>query len=123
MLILGCWKIRQSDCLCFLSTGDPGVGKTAIAEGIAQRMYAGDVPDTLKECRLVALDMGALIAGASYRGEFEERLKKVVDRVKESEGEIILFIDEVRENEYLFVSSIVSLFTQSTCNIHRCIQL
>lgn len=75
--------------------GDPGVGKTAIAEGIAQRMYAGDVPDTLKECRLVALDMGALIAGATYRGEFEERLKKVVDRVKESEGEIILFIDEV----------------------------
>eukprot|EP00804_Cyclotella_cryptica_P030087 CCRYP_009513-RD/>CCRYP_009513-RD protein AED:0.14 eAED:0.14 QI:0/0.5/0.2/1/0.5/0.2/5/343/671 len=81
--------------------GDPGVGefscggKTAIAEGIAQRMYAGDVPDTLKECRLIGLDMGALIAGASYRGEFEERLKKVVDRVKESEGEIILFIDEM----------------------------
>jgi len=75
--------------------GDPGVGKTAIAEGIAQRMYQGDVPDTLKECRLVSLDMGALIAGASYRGEFEERLKKVVDRVKESEGEIILFIDEM----------------------------
>lgn len=71
------------------------MGKTAIAEGIAQRMYQGDVPDTLKECRLVSLDMGALIAGASYRGEFEERLKKVVDRVKESEGEIILFIDEV----------------------------
>jgi ATP-dependent Clp protease ATP-binding subunit ClpB len=75
--------------------GDPGVGKTAIAEGIAQRMYAGDVPDTLKECRLIGLDMGALIAGASYRGEFEERLKKVVDRVKESDGEIILFIDEM----------------------------
>ncbi|KAL3795808.1 hypothetical protein ACHAWO_005863 [Cyclotella atomus] len=75
--------------------GDPGVGKTAIAEGIAQRMYAGDVPDTLKECKLVALDMGALIAGASYRGEFEERLKKVVDKVKESEGGIILFIDEM----------------------------
>mmetsp|Transcript_1537 Transcript_1537/g.2803 ORF Transcript_1537/g.2803 Transcript_1537/m.2803 type:complete len:213 (-) Transcript_1537:2201-2839(-) len=75
--------------------GDPGVGKTAIAEGIAQRMYSGDVPDSLRDCRLVGLDMGALIAGASYRGEFEERLKKVVDRVKESEGEIILFIDEV----------------------------
>jgi len=75
--------------------GDPGVGKTAIAEGIAQRMNSGDVPDSLKDCKLVGLDMGALIAGASYRGEFEERLKKVVDRVKESEGEIILFIDEM----------------------------
>ncbi|KAL7550351.1 hypothetical protein ACHAWF_013613, partial [Thalassiosira exigua] len=75
--------------------GDPGVGKTAVAEGIAQRIDAGDVPDSLKDCKLVGLDMGALIAGASYRGEFEERLKKVVDRVKESEGEIILFIDEM----------------------------
>ena len=75
--------------------GDPGVGKTAIAEGIAQRIYSGDVPDSIKECRLVGLDMGALIAGASYRGEFVERLKKVVDRVKESEGGIILFIDEM----------------------------
>mmetsp|Transcript_23137 Transcript_23137/g.48423 ORF Transcript_23137/g.48423 Transcript_23137/m.48423 type:complete len:808 (+) Transcript_23137:256-2679(+) len=75
--------------------GDPGVGKTAIAEGIAQRMMVGDVPDTLKECRLIGLDMGALIAGASYRGEFEERLKKVVDRVQKSDGEIILFIDEM----------------------------
>jgi ATP-dependent Clp protease ATP-binding subunit ClpB len=75
--------------------GDPGVGKTAIAEGIAQRMNSGDVPDSLQDCRLVGLDMGALIAGASYRGEFEERLKKVVDKVKESEGEIILFIDEM----------------------------
>jgi len=75
--------------------GDPGVGKTAIAEGIAQRMISGDVPDSLQDCRLIGLDMGALIAGASYRGEFEERLKKVVDRVKESEGEIVLFIDEM----------------------------
>lgn len=75
--------------------GDPGVGKTAIAEGIAQRMYTGDVPDAIKDCKLVGLDMGALIAGASYRGEFEERLKKVVDAVKDSEGEIILFIDEM----------------------------
>jgi ATP-dependent Clp protease ATP-binding subunit ClpB len=75
--------------------GDPGVGKTAIAEGIAQRMMSGDVPDTLKDCRLIGLDMGALIAGASYRGEFEERLKKVVDRVQEANGEIILFIDEM----------------------------
>ncbi len=71
------------------------VGKTAIAEGIAQRMYSGDVPDAIKECKLIGLDMGALIAGASYRGEFEERLKKVVDRVKDSDGEIILFIDEM----------------------------
>ena len=70
-------------------------GKTAIAEGIAQRMNSGDVPDSFQDCRLVGLDMGALIAGASYRGEFEERLKKVVDRVKESEGGIILFIDEM----------------------------
>ena len=75
--------------------GDPGVGKTAIAEGIAQRMNSGDVPDSLQDCKLIGLDMGALIAGASYRGEFEERLKKVVDRVKDSEGEIILFIDEM----------------------------
>ena len=75
--------------------GDPGVGKTAIAEGIAQRIHSGDVPDSLRDCKLIGLDMGALIAGASYRGEFEERLKKVVDKVKESEGEIILFIDEV----------------------------
>lgn len=75
--------------------GDPGVGKTAIAEGIAQRMYTGDVPDAIKDCKLIGLDMGALIAGASYRGEFEERLKKVVDRVKDSEGGIILFIDEM----------------------------
>jgi len=75
--------------------GDPGVGKTAIAEGIAQRMLDGDVPDSLQDCKLVGLDMGALIAGASYRGEFEERLKKVVDAVKDSEGGIILFIDEM----------------------------
>lgn len=75
--------------------GDPGVGKTAIAEGIAQRMYTGDVPDAIKDCKLIGLDMGALIAGASYRGEFEERLKQVVDAVKDSEGEIILFIDEM----------------------------
>jgi len=75
--------------------GDPGVGKTAIAEGIAQRMYTGDVPDAIKDCKLIGLDMGALIAGASYRGEFEERLKKVVDAVKDSAGEIILFIDEM----------------------------
>ena len=76
--------------------GDPGVGKTAIAEGIAQRMIAGDVPDSLKSpCRLIGLDMGALIAGASMRGEFEERLKSVLEEVEKSDGEIVLFIDEV----------------------------
>ncbi|MDP8994471.1 MAG: AAA family ATPase, partial [Pseudomonadota bacterium] len=75
--------------------GDPGVGKTAIAEGLALRIANGDVPDSLKDRRLMALDMGALIAGAKYRGEFEERLKGVLDEVKQGEGEIILFIDEM----------------------------
>ncbi|MCT2399678.1 ATP-dependent chaperone ClpB [Novosphingobium mangrovi (ex Huang et al. 2023)] len=75
--------------------GDPGVGKTAIAEGLALRIANGDVPDSLKDRQLMALDMGALIAGAKYRGEFEERLKAVLDEVKGAEGEIILFIDEM----------------------------
>ncbi|KTE75235.1 ATP-dependent chaperone ClpB [Sphingopyxis sp. A083] len=75
--------------------GEPGVGKTAIAEGLALRIVNGDVPDSLKDRRLLALDMGALIAGAKYRGEFEERLKGVLDEVKSAEGEIILFIDEM----------------------------
>ncbi|MBY8828082.1 ATP-dependent chaperone ClpB [Hephaestia mangrovi] len=75
--------------------GDPGVGKTAIAEGLALRIANGDVPDTLKDRQLMALDMGALIAGAKYRGEFEERLKGVLDEVKGAEGQIILFIDEM----------------------------
>ena len=75
--------------------GDPGVGKTAIAEGIAQRIVQGDVPDTLKSKRIVALDMGALVAGTSFRGQFEERLKSVLKEVSESNGEIILFIDEL----------------------------
>jgi ATP-dependent Clp protease ATP-binding subunit ClpB len=75
--------------------GDPGVGKTAIAEGLALRIANGDVPDTLKNRRLMALDMGSLIAGAKYRGEFEERLKGVLDEVKGAEGEVILFIDEM----------------------------
>eukprot|EP00529_Nitzschia_sp_RCC80_P005139 CAMPEP_0113490790 /NCGR_PEP_ID=MMETSP0014_2-20120614/27226_1 /TAXON_ID=2857 /ORGANISM="Nitzschia sp." /LENGTH=1022 /DNA_ID=CAMNT_0000384569 /DNA_START=217 /DNA_END=3285 /DNA_ORIENTATION=+ /assembly_acc=CAM_ASM_000159 len=75
--------------------GDPGVGKTAVAEGIAQRMISGDVPDTLKGCRLIGLDLAALVAGASMRGEFEERLKAVLEEVTNSEGEIILFIDEM----------------------------
>jgi len=75
--------------------GDPGVGKTAIAEGIAQRMIAGDVPDSLKDCRLIGLDLAALVAGATMRGEFEERLKAVLEEVTKSEGEVILFIDEM----------------------------
>ena len=75
--------------------GEPGVGKTAIVEGLAIRIANGDVPDGLKDRRLLALDMGSLIAGAKYRGEFEERLKGVIDEVKQSQGNIILFIDEM----------------------------
>ena len=75
--------------------GHPGVGKTSIAEGIAQRITKGDVPESLKDKKLLALDLGALLAGSKYRGEFEERLKSVLDEIKSNDGEIILFLDEL----------------------------
>ena len=75
--------------------GEPGVGKTAIAEGLAQRIISGDIPDTLKDRRIVALDLAGLVAGTKYRGEFEERMKRVMDEVRKAQGEVILFIDEL----------------------------
>ena len=75
--------------------GEPGVGKTAIVEGLALRILKGDVPSSLKDKKIWELDMAALVAGAKYRGEFEERLKNVLNEVKKSEGEIIMFIDEI----------------------------
>ena len=75
--------------------GTPGVGKTAIIEGLAQRIVSGDIPDSLKDVEIVALDMGLLVAGAKYKGEFEERLKSVIKEVKDSDGRIVLFIDEI----------------------------
>jgi len=75
--------------------GEPGVGKTAIVEGLAQRIINGDVPSALQDRKLISLDMGSLLAGAKYRGEFEERIKNILKKVKESEGKIILFIDEI----------------------------
>ena len=84
-------KTKNNPCLI----GEPGVGKTAIAEGLALRIVRGDVPEGLKDCTIFSLDMGALVAGAKYRGEFEERLKAVLQEVKKSNGKIILFIDEL----------------------------
>ena len=84
-------KTKNNPCLI----GEPGVGKTAIAEGLALRIVRGDVPEGLKDCTIFSLDMGSLVAGAKYRGEFEERLKAVLQEVKKSEGKIILFIDEL----------------------------
>ncbi len=84
-------KTKNNPCLI----GEPGVGKTAIAEGLASRIVRGDVPEGLKNCTIFSLDMGSLVAGAKYRGEFEERLKAVLQEIKKSEGKIILFIDEI----------------------------
>ena len=75
--------------------GEPGVGKTAIVEGLANRVVSGDIPEGLKDKKIIALDMGTLIAGAKYRGEFEDRLKAVLKEVSKAEGEIILFLDEL----------------------------
>jgi ATP-dependent Clp protease ATP-binding subunit ClpC len=84
-------RTKNNPCLI----GDPGVGKTAIAEGLALRIVSGDIPDLLKNKRIVALDLAGLVAGTKYRGEFEERMKKVMEEVRRSEGQVILFIDEL----------------------------
>lgn len=84
-------KTKNNPCLI----GEPGVGKTAIAEGLALRIVRGDVPQNLRDRSIFSLDMGLLVAGAKFRGEFEERLKAVLDEVQKSDGKIILFIDEL----------------------------
>ena len=87
------WEFCNSDHTVLIA--QPGVGKTALVELLAQRIVAGDVPDTLKKCRIWSLDMGALVAGTSYRGQFEERLKGIIKQVQDSKGTNILFIDEL----------------------------
>ncbi len=84
-------RTKNNPCLI----GEPGVGKTAIAEGLAQRIISGDMPEMLKDKRIVALDLAGLVAGTKYRGEFEERMKRVMDEVRKAAGEVILFIDEL----------------------------
>jgi ATP-dependent Clp protease ATP-binding subunit ClpC len=86
-----CRRTKNNPCLI----GDPGVGKTAIAEGLALRIVSGDIPEILKNKRIVALDLAGLVAGTKYRGEFEERMKKVMEEVRKSEGQVVLFIDEL----------------------------
>lgn len=86
-----CRRTKNNPCL----VGDPGVGKTAIAEGLALRIVSGDIPDLLRDKRLIALDLAGLVAGTKYRGEFEERMKKVMEEVRKAEGQVILFIDEL----------------------------
>src|SRR2546425_5242204 len=84
-------RTKNNPCLL----GEPGVGKTAIAEGLAQRIIQGDIPETLKDRRIVALDLAGLVAGTKYRGEFEERMKRVMEEVRKAQGEVVLFIDEL----------------------------
>src|SRR5579871_1737485 len=86
-----CRRTKNNPCLI----GEPGVGKTAIAEGLALRIISGDIPDLLKNKRIVALDLAGLVAGTKYRGEFEERMKKVMEEVRKAEGQVILFVDEL----------------------------
>ena len=100
--------------------GEPGVGKTAIAEGLAHRIIRGDVPENLKSKQIFSLDMGALVAGAKYKGEFEERLKAVVNEVMKSDGEIILFIDELHtivKRAKLLCFKAINVFNNTQCFI------